>query len=456
MKSLFRSTLSGFLFILFSVFSLSAFSQTIQLNILYVHGVQSSASGKLNAANSLIDLEAAVNNALTPQITSYQNAHPGTTIIRKSARANLYTADPSPYHPANSTGPTSMDDWTVGAGCSTTAQGQPCTTAYEWRWRLKREIETKFGAGAKNVILVGHSTGARTAMEVAANTGPGGVGTMNWGLQGTIAGVVTVHGMLDALNPNTYNVVGATSFDTACKAGGTWIQAFTSSSAPGKGWCEYAGDVSGFPSANWVSDNKGAMMLISWASCSPSLWTGWNDGSLPAAAQGSAHGSGVNMVPAAGQTYLPAHGEYYGGFCHSDITTASHANHTAAVNAATNRIVKWIFNSAPRTVANGSLKTPVLSYNTSSSVFAMGGSCPAGRIDGGVSIAGNCTHPGFSDGDDHPVASSEITLTDSNFCNGSFKWTQKHDSSNPHAAMFWFKTYSLPASGGMIGTLIAN
>src|SRR5262249_58493754 len=65
-----------------------------------------------------------------------------------------------------SLGPMRMDDWEVGdPGCATTRQGDPCTTAYEWRYRLVQEINRLFPPTAKNIILIGHSTGARRSEE---------------------------------------------------------------------------------------------------------------------------------------------------------------------------------------------------------------------------------------------------------------------------------------------------
>ncbi|HEX6290097.1 MAG TPA: hypothetical protein VFZ66_12945 [Herpetosiphonaceae bacterium] len=433
-----------------------AATQTIQLNLLYVHGVKGGTSDRQNAQYSLDELEAAVNAEIGSRIQTYQSAHPGVTIAYRSARANLYTATPSPYHPSDSLGPLYMDDWEVGdPGCTTTKQGQPCTTAYEWRYRLAREIESKFPGDAKNVILVGHSTGGRVAMEVAANVGPDGVGTMNWGVQHKIAGVVSVQGMLDALNSSKYNVVGSASFVTTCKNGDP-ILGFGSSTALGNGWCEYAGYIGGFPAADWVAKNKRALMLISYASCSPSLWTGYSDGPLPYDAQGSTAATGIQMTPAPGQTWRPAHGVKYGSFCHSAITSTSDSNHAAAVSAAKTRLLNWIFDSAPRTAAQGSVTTDTLSYNTSSPVYAIGGSCGTGEIDSGVAVTGVCKHPGYFDGDDHVVAASELTIIDGASCGGSFKWTQRHDSSNRHAATLWWKTYSQPASRDLIGTLTPN
>ncbi|HEY0606833.1 MAG TPA: hypothetical protein VGD58_28195 [Herpetosiphonaceae bacterium] len=430
-----------------------AAAQSIQLNILYIHGVKGGTADRQNAQGSLDELETAINAEIGSRIAAYETANPGTTIAFRSARANLYTATPSPYHPSDSLGPLFMDDWEVGdPGCTTTKQGQPCTTAYEWRYRLAREIESKFPADAKNIILVGHSTGGRVAMEVAANVGPDGVGTMNWGVQHKIAGVATAQGMIDALNGSKYNVVGSASFVTTCKNGDP-ILGFGSSTALGNGWCEYAGNVGGFPAADWVANNKRALMLISYASCSPSLWTGYSDGPLPYDAQGSPAATGVQMTPAPGQTWRPAHGVRYGSFCHSAITNTGDSNHAAAVSAAKTRILSWIFDSAPRTAAQGSITTGTLGYNVSSPVYAVGGTCGSGQIDGGIAVAGLCKHPGYFDGDDHIVAAGELTISDGTSCSGTFKWTQRHDSSNNHAATLWWKTYSQPAARSLIGTL---
>ena len=430
-----------------------ALATTIQLNFLYIHGVESDTSSKNSAANALQDLQSSVNSALVAKIQAYQTAHPGVTIVTNSARVNLYTATPSPYHPSNSTGPLTMDDWTVGApGCTTTKQGDPCTTAYEWRWRLANQIKTVFGSSAKNIILVGHSTGARTAMEVAANMGVNGVGTTDWGVQSMIAGVVTVHGMLDALNPSKYNVVGGASFDSTCKNSNLILQIF-GGTAPGDGWCEYAGDVGGFPSADWVAANKYALMMNSYASCSPALWTGWSDGRLPFDAQASTKAIGINMTAAPNTTYRPAYGVFYGQFCHTAISDGNDANHSAAVSAASNQIINWVFTSAPRVASSGSITTPQEAYNKTYTSSTLGGSCPSGTIDGSIRVTGVCHHPGYFDGDDHIVATSEVAITDGTTCNGSFKWTQKHDSNNTHNADFWWQTYDLPAAGALIGTL---
>ena len=237
----------------------AATARTIEVNVLYVHGVKSCPTERQNAENSLVDLDNSIAAALPARISSWQTAHPGDTIVVNRRHANLYTATASPYHPSDSTDPVNMDDWEVGdPGCTTTQQGDPCTTAYEWRYRLAQEINYYYPSPMKNIILVGHSTGGRVAMEVAANYGTGGVGTRDWGVQSRIAGVVTVHGMIDSLGTNKYNVAGPTSYETSCKNGEA-IMGFGSSCAPGNGWCEYSGRVSGFAAADWVSNNRRAL-----------------------------------------------------------------------------------------------------------------------------------------------------------------------------------------------------
>ena len=61
--------------------------------------------------------------------------------------------------------------------------------------------------------------------------------------------------------------------------------------------------LSGVAAADWVGQHKRSRVLISTTSCSPSLWTGNSDGSLPFAAGGSPFSFGLNMTPAAGQTF---------------------------------------------------------------------------------------------------------------------------------------------------------
>src|ERR1051325_7532863 len=79
-----------------------ATARTIEVNLLYVHGVKGCQDARLNAENSLADLDAAVEAELPTRIATWQTAHPGDTVVVNSARANLYTATPSLYHPSDS------------------------------------------------------------------------------------------------------------------------------------------------------------------------------------------------------------------------------------------------------------------------------------------------------------------------------------------------------------------
>ena len=427
-------------------------SGSIEINLLYIHGVKNNAGSRSNAQHSLDDLRNAVDANVLPQIAAYQASHPDVTVQVNSAAANLYTARPSGMHPSDSTDPTLMDDWEVGdPGCSTQRQGDPCTTAFEWRYRLASEIERLY-PGKRNIVLIGHSTGARVAMEVASNTGAAGVNTYDWGVAERIAAVVTINGMIDALQPNRYNVVGAASFITTCKNGDV-VSLFGDVSPPGNGWCEYAGNVSGVGPADWVAQNKRSLVLISTGSCSPSLWTGHNDGSLPFAAQGSPFSLGLSMTPAAGQKYTVAYGRTYGGpFCHSTITSASDPQHAAAVNGARSRLYEFLFTSAPRVAAQGRNATSgAIAFRSSSALFNVGAACRGTETPAGLQVVGTCRHPGFFDGDDHPIG-NEFSISTAG-CAGSYRWTQNHDANNPHAGEFYWQTRSQLSGGGLVTIL---
>jgi pimeloyl-ACP methyl ester carboxylesterase len=431
---------------------------TLQLNLLFVHGVQSEAGGRAHAERSLSDLRTSITADLPSLIASYQASHPGVTVTVASAVANLYTATPSGIHPSDSTDPTLMDDWEVGdPGCTTTRQGDPCTTAYEWRFRLVQEIRRLFPPTAKNIILIGHSTGARAAFEVTSNTGPGGVGTFDWGVQNRIAAVVSINGMIDGLQSDKYNSVGPFSFVTTCKNGDPILSVF-GATTPGNGFCEYAGNVSGVAAADWVGQHKRSRVLISTASCSPSLWTGFSDGALPLAAEASPFSVGLNMTPAAGQTFTVAYGHNYGAFCHSTITSGGDANHAKAVASAKAQIVDLIFTAATRVDQQGTVSTAgAIPFRGSTPAFAVGGACPAGDVGvkPQVQVVGVCRHPGFFDGDDHAI-SDGFAVSSGAACNGTFTWSQVHDSNNSHAATFFWQTRSNPVGGGLLSIVPPN
>jgi hypothetical protein len=428
----------------------------VELNLLYVHGVKSCEVSRLNAHFSLKTLDDEVLGETEQRIADYKKTHPNLNVVVRSHRANLYSAKASPTHPSDSKGPESMDDWEVGdPGCSTRAQGDACTTAFEWRYRLAQEIQQAFPPNAKNIVLIGHSTGARTAFEVAANVGAGGaVGSYDWGVQKRIAGVVSLHGMVDAIGSNTYDVAGPLSFTTLCKNSDA-VVGFGDSCANGNGWCEYAADVSATAAADWVATNKRALMLISSGSCSPSLWSGVSDGSLPIDAQGSPRAVGVELAPLGNGSFRPAHGVRYGSFCHSSIDSITKGDHMAAVTAAKERILDFLFKAAPRTIAAGELEIASLGKNESSGPRALGTTCEPGfesdtlspaPANGsgatGVDIAAVCKHPGFSDGDSHSIDKAELAVSGAPDCKGSVNWTQTHDD-NRHAATVYWKVRGL-------------
>ena len=435
----------------------AASARTIEVNLLYVHGVKNCTTERQNAQNSLTSLGGAIAGQLSSRISTWQAAHPGDTVVVNEAYANLYTATHSGNNPSDSTNPLLMDDWEVGdPGCSTTQQGDPCTTAFEWRYRLAREINRLYPSPKKNIVLIGHSTGGRVAMEVAANVGTAGVNTYDWGVQSRIAGVVTLHGMVDQIGSSKYDVAGPLSFETTCKNGDA-AAGWGDSCSQGNGWCEYAGRISGFNGADWVAKSKRALNLISWASCSPSLFAGRTDGPLPYDAQGSPWAVGLDMTPTTTSSWRVAHGQKYGSFCHSDITSTSSTRHVSARTAARDRILDWLFVAAPRVAATGSNTTATLAYNATSSTYTMGAACTTGEKDDnltagskgtGIDIQGYCKHPGSFDGDDHTAALGEITVvSNGTTCNGSYKWKQAHDSNNSHSAVFTWKTRSLRTLG---------
>jgi hypothetical protein len=161
------------------------------------------------------------------------------------------------------------------------------------------------------------------------------------------------------------------------------------------------------------------------------------------------------MTPAAGQTFTVAYGKSYGAFCHSTITSSGDANHAAAVASAKSNIEDLIFTSAVRVDQQGSIATAsAIPFNGSTPTFAVGGACPAGDtgLSPQVQVVGVCKHPGFFDGDDHAITNG-FSVGNGATCNGTFKWSQIHDSNNSHNATFWWQTRSTLAEGGLLTIL---
>lgn len=384
----------------------------VELHVVFVHGVTQADSGRLVAHEQLIDLEKAV----VEHIARRKNDR----LVVSTTRVNLYTDDRGAL-----TSPR-IDDLADGTGQATAAA---------WRAQLIKKTNAVF-PNAKNIVFIGHSTGGRVAAEVGASEE----------MRDRVAGVVTVHGMIDALQSPKYDLVGPTSYVTACKI------------VKPDGWCEYSGFVSGVNALDWLARERHVLSLTGASSCSPSFWGGVNDQALPLAAQSSPWSPGITLTPGAGQTFVPAHGTFYGPFCHPDVVGGDPSKHAAAVEAASDAIDRWLFDAAPRVVGDANPDMPYeiepLEAEVLSRRLTLEGPCPSGRHSAGqVDVAGLCRHPGSFDGDDHPFDSSNsIDLTVGAECDASLRVGHRH-ASERHAASVWVKRYSLPEGGGLVSTL---
>ncbi|HET6584099.1 MAG TPA: hypothetical protein VFG69_11635 [Nannocystaceae bacterium] len=401
---------------------------TIVVRFAFVHGVLGSADAQQTAQDQALDLEDYLVAHAEERAAQYELAHPGLELEIASTRLNLYT---------------DVQDALLVPGLDEMSDGTGIATANRWREQLARKLDLAY-PGQGNLVVIGHSTGARAAMEVAAGVvDDAGPQSHVWGVEDRIAAVVTLHGMIDALGNPEYDFLGPIDFLTGCKL------------AQAVGWCEYAANISGVAASDWVAAEKHALALIAWGQCSPSIWTGENDKSLPLRAQGSANLAGMTMTPIKGGSFAPAHGVLYGNFCHSDPTSRSSPAHDAAVAAAMDRVLDFVFVAAPR-VANlgGGAQTIDVDprpAETWSSPIARGDGCGAEEVDAGApEVVGSCIHPG---GSDHPMDEHDmVETTDGPDCTGSVRWQHLH-TDEMHAARLWMKTYSRPAAGGLVETL---
>lgn len=383
----------------------------IELRLVFVHGVTQADSDRRVAHEQLIDLEEGVVERIA--------ARANDRVIVSTARVNLYIDDSGELISPR------MDDLEDGTGLS---------TAIAWRTQLIEKTNAAFPTG--NIIFVGHSTGGRVVAEVGASEG----------MRDRVAGVVTVHGMIDALQSTKYNLVGPTSYVTACKA------------AKPDGWCEYSGFISAVSSLDWLARERHVLSLIGAGDCSPAFWGGASDQALPLQAQSSSWSPGITLTPAPNQTYAPAHGTFYGEFCHPDVVGGDAATHTAAVAAASDAIVTWLFDAAPRVVAEAdpdqAYEVQPLATDVLSAPIDLAGPCPEGRRSTDqVDVAGLCRHPGTGDGDDHPFDSSnQIDLDVGAQCDATVS-VAHHHADEQRAMRVWVKRYSLPEGGGLVSTL---
>jgi hypothetical protein len=259
--------------------------------------------------------------------------------------------------------------------------------------------------------------------------------------------------MIDALDNSRYDAVVPFGFTRLCKAAEGIVGVF-GACTPSQGWCEYAGDVSGTEAADWVARNKSALALIAGGDCSPGLWYGDNDKALPLDAQGSRYLPGLAAARVPGSSFRAANGYVYGSFCHSDISDRSSPSHLQAVESAGAHILDWLFVDAPRVVHEGTLDIVApIAFGASTQGEAVGGVCPAGLAGDGIEVVGVCEHPGYFDGDDHPIDPSELQILAGEACDGSVRWTQEHDPENGHAAHIHWKTLAHVPAGGLVEQL---
>jgi hypothetical protein len=232
-----------------------------------------------------------------------------------------------------------------------------------------------------------------------------------------------------------------------CKTGGNILGVFGSCD-PGDGWCEYATHLSGSDSVHWLAENKAILTLTSVNDCGVAFFQGEGDGSLPARAQSAPYAHGQELTPIEGSTWGPAHGDRFGGFCHSAIDTPSTQGHMSAVERSRDRILDWVFTSAPFVLAEGTTQTESpIGPGESTEPFEIGAdNCPADIDDYEVIVQGVRIHPGVLDGDDTPIADDEIAVELTGDCQARFVWTQ-NDSDSSHDARFHWKISAHTATG---------
>ena len=398
----------------------------LALHFVYVNGL-SDPDHYANAGGSLKGLSNAVAADVKAKAPAFEAAH-NVKISTTATFANVYT---------------NLDGSVPDPG---TDDGTGQQVANKWRSQLVAKLKQAFPNGEKNIILVGHSTGGRAAMEVTADVGPDNkVGSANYGFKDRVAGVVTVHGMLDALSE--YPTSAVISFELGCSA------------AKKPGWCGYAANISSWPAADWVATNRRSLVMTgSFDDCGFPIWGEQSDNALPLRAQGSPASVGLGLAKLSSGAYGASHGVYYGDFCHSDITNAG-PRHATAITNATSNISKWLFESAPVVVNDKEndqrMTSPSIAGGTRSVLRPIEAPCPTlwEPTDRPIDLVGNCSHPGLTDGDDHAMTAAQLFSTSNGECGGSVQWKNVHDDA--HAGTVWFKAYAQPSKdAGVLGSLL--
>ncbi|HVH42899.1 MAG TPA: hypothetical protein VM925_11170 [Labilithrix sp.] len=405
----------------------AAVKRPLELHFAFVHGVHDPDS-YARADGDLADLEKEVLTRIEERRAAYEAAQ-AVALNVTSTRLNLYT------------------DLAGNVPSPGTDEGSKDEVAAKWRGQLVTKLAAAFPNGEKNIVFVGHSTGARAAMEVAADVGgaDNALGAGKWGFVERIAGVVSVHGMLDALGGYA-TLGGVVPFSVGCDV------------AKPSGWCGYAGSISAIPAADWVATQRHSLVLTSSVDdgrCGTMAWKEPSDQLLPIRAQGNPAAFGLGIASDRDGVFRPSHGVQFGQFCHSDITNQGSPRHAEAIGNASLLVAEWLFELAPRVVnatpESQTYDTPVLDGLTMSAPFTFLFSCPAGTLRGDTLAAvGNCHHPGSSDGDDHAMTAEQLVFSTDAHCGGSVMWKNVHD--HPHAGTIWFKSYARTA-GGLLSTL---
>ena len=163
---------------------------TIVVRFAFVHGVLGSASSQATAHDEALDMEAYLLAHAGDFAAQYEREHPGLEVEIESTRLKLYT---------------DVQDALLVPGLDEMSDGTGITTANRWREQLARKLDLAYPNQA-NLVVIGHSTGARAAMEVAAGViDDAAPGSHDWGVDDRIAGVVSLHGMIDALGNPEYD-----------------------------------------------------------------------------------------------------------------------------------------------------------------------------------------------------------------------------------------------------------
>lgn len=398
---------------------------TFELHFAFINGFQDPAD-YVEADRDLVDLEAALTKVVTEKKAAIEAEHK-LPLVFSSVRINPYTSVLNhPLIPA-------LDD---GAGVE---------VARKWREQTVAKLKAAFPNGERNIVLIGHSTGARVAYEITANVdGNDNVGGRDWGLRDRIAGVVSVNGMLDAL-AKYKTLVGVVDFENGCK------------NIKKAGWCAYAANFSALAAAEWVAANKRTLAITSSAmpECGLAAFSEPSDQALPLRAQGTVGAPGLLTITDPTGKVQPAHVISYGSYCHWDLVKTSSPRHAAAVAAAAAPVVDWLFESAPRVVnadpAKQVYETSTVSATRTSSTKTFASPCPSGLADTGkVEAVGACLHP--DGGVEHAMAPEQLVVNSDNACGAKVAWKNTHtDSANP--GVVWFKTYGGTQPGGFLSTL---